>query len=262
MMKLKYLQKWRVYLKSGTSFIVWNFYLIYESRHVSFRIFHGSIILWLLLVQHGINECDLMKFHWIWSCTWLQCKSKRAKQIRREEGQVWNRLQGEGKLKKDQLQSRTEVCHLLRVVEETSVKHLFLWKHHLHRDIAFYKCECGSCYAVIHAIFCKSTSAWSQQFEHKKEDQTKEFQSLVYAAGMGDQTGVHFQTSNKSAKTRRIRGLPRLFYFSLWSTLFGCWKSSTSSRRVPALVSWGVSAALVFLVWCASNNPPSLNGEE
>lgn len=38
---------------------------------------------------------------------------------------------------------------------------------------------------------------------------------LVYAAGMGDQTGVHFQTSNKSAKTRRIRGLPRLFYFPL-----------------------------------------------
>jgi muconolactone delta-isomerase len=53
-------------------------------------------------------------------------QSKRAKQIRREEGQVWNRLQGEGKLKKDQLQSRTEVYHLLRVVGETSVKHLFL----------------------------------------------------------------------------------------------------------------------------------------
>ncbi|CAK9883053.1 unnamed protein product [Sphagnum jensenii] len=35
--------------------------------------------------------------------------SKRAKQIRREEGQVWNRLQSEGKLKKDQLQSRTEL---------------------------------------------------------------------------------------------------------------------------------------------------------
>lgn len=149
------------------------------------QVLHGSIILWLLLVQHGINECDLMKFHWIWSCTWLQCKVNEQSRLGGRKGRF-------GIDSKVKASSRRISCR----VALRYVIYLELWEKHqwstcfyenitLHRDIAFYKCECGSCYAVEHAIFCKSTSAWSRQFEHKKEDQTKEFQSLGLCSWYG-----------------------------------------------------------------------------
>ncbi len=138
-----------------------------------------------------IETCELQDFPWInhlvtVACsTWHQwmwpneiplnlelymvaMQSKRAKQIRREEGQVWNRLQSEGKLKKDQLQSRTEVCHLLRIVGETSVKHLFLWKHHLaqrHCILQMWMWQllcCWTCY-ILQVNICMVSTVWTQE---------------------------------------------------------------------------------------------------